>query len=81
MPRRKVAEMGPPSRLRFGVFPRVYNKDLILMFILSQLRIAFFFVFAIFESLSLSKPLLLDITCGNILALFIVPASLHALFR
>ena len=80
MPRRKVAEMGPPSRLRFGVFPRVYNKILILMFIMSQLRTAFFFVFALVESLSLSKLLLLDISCGNILVLSVITASLHALF-
>ena len=51
-----------------------YNKDLILMFIMSQLRTAFFFVFALFESLTLSKPLFSDMRCGNILALSIVTA-------
>ena len=64
-----------------SVYSREYNKDLILMSITSQLRTALFLVFASFESLTLSKPLLLDISCGNILALFRVIASLHALFR
>ena len=96
-----------------SVYSSEYNKDLILMFIMSQLRTVFFFVFALFESpcppplwqcdkvlkpsfqsiisqtnngcsllsLVLAKPLLLYISCGNIFALSIVNASLHAVFR
>ena len=63
-----------------SVYSREYNKDLILIFIMSQLRTVFF-VFALFESLTLSKPLLLDISCENILALLIVTALVHTLFR
>ena len=54
-----------------SVYFREYNKDLILMFIMSQLRTAFLSVIALFKSLTLSKPLLLDICCGDILALSI----------
>ena len=65
-----------------SVYSREYNKDLILMLIMSQLRTALiFFVFTLFESLTLIKPLLLDISCGNILALSMATASLPALFR
>ena len=64
-----------------SVYSREYTKDLILMSIMSQLRTAFFFVLALFKSFTLSKPLLSDISCENILALSIVTASLHALFR
>ena len=62
---------GPRRLVYVAVYSREYNKDLILMFIMSQLRTASFFVIALFESLTLSKPLLLDISCGNILALSI----------
>ena len=55
----------------------VCKKDLILMFIMSQLRSAFFFVFALFDQASTFKHKLRR----NILALFIVTTSLHALFR
>ena len=42
-PRRKVAKMGSPPRLRFGVFPREYNEDLIIMFI-TYVTIAYCFL-------------------------------------
>ena len=59
---------GPRHLVYASVYSHEYNKDSILMFITSQLRTAFF-VIALFKSLTLSKPLLLDISCGNILAL------------
>ena len=44
-----------PRHLGYAlVYSREYKKDLILMFIMSQLRTVFFFVFALFELFTLS---------------------------
>ena len=45
---------GPRHLVYALVYSREYKKDLILMCNMSQLRTVFFFVFALFESLTLS---------------------------
>ena len=45
---------GPRHLVYALVYSREYKKDLILLCIMSQLRTVFFFIFASFESLTLS---------------------------
>ena len=54
LPRRKVTEITPAISFTLWCILREYKKDLILICIMLQLCTVFFFVFASFESLTLS---------------------------